>query len=128
MSASDPKRTLGRTIIELRVRRTECGCYSARERHGMALWREGLFAWMMKSSESAMEFFKLPTNRVDRAGQPTADLMSVFRAFTRIQKCRPAPERRPGALRCSEARGPRRTERRPLNVGQAQSTPLRAQG
>ena len=30
---------------------------------GMALWREKLFAWMLKSSESAMEFFKLPTNR-----------------------------------------------------------------
>ena len=35
---------------------------------GMALWRERLFAWMMKSSESAMEFFKLPTNRVVELG------------------------------------------------------------
>ena len=35
---------------------------------GMALWREKLFAWMMKSSESAMEFFKLPTNRVIELG------------------------------------------------------------
>ncbi|HYC95205.1 MAG TPA: potassium transporter Kup [Sphingomicrobium sp.] len=35
---------------------------------GMALWRERLFAWMMKSSESAMEFFKLPTNRVIELG------------------------------------------------------------
>jgi KUP system potassium uptake protein len=35
---------------------------------GMALWREKLFAWMMKSSESAMEFFKLPTNRVVELG------------------------------------------------------------
>src|SRR5205823_874427 len=35
------------------------------QRHpGMALWREKLFALMLKSSESAMEFFKLPTNRV----------------------------------------------------------------
>jgi KUP system potassium uptake protein len=34
----------------------------------MALWRERLFAWMMKSSESAMEFFKLPTNRVVELG------------------------------------------------------------
>jgi KUP system potassium uptake protein len=40
----------------------------ARERPGMALWREKLFAWMMKSSESAMEFFKLPTNRVIELG------------------------------------------------------------
>jgi KUP system potassium uptake protein len=36
--------------------------------HGMALWREKLFAWMLKSSESAMEFFKLPTNRVVELG------------------------------------------------------------
>jgi KUP system potassium uptake protein len=35
---------------------------------GMALWREKLFSWMLKSSESAMEFFKLPTNRVVELG------------------------------------------------------------
>ena len=35
---------------------------------GMARWRERLFAWMMKGSESAMEFFKLPTNRVVELG------------------------------------------------------------
>ena len=40
----------------------------AKEKPGMALWREKLFAWMMKSSESAMEFFKLPTNRVIELG------------------------------------------------------------
>jgi KUP system potassium uptake protein len=40
----------------------------AKEQPGMALWRERLFAWMMKSSESAMEFFKLPTNRVVELG------------------------------------------------------------
>ncbi len=34
----------------------------------MMLWRESLFAWMTKSSESAMEFFKLPTNRVIELG------------------------------------------------------------
>jgi KUP system potassium uptake protein len=38
------------------------------ERPGMAHWRERLFAWMMKSSESAMEFFRLPTNRVVELG------------------------------------------------------------
>ena len=37
-------------------------------RPGMALWRERLFAWMLKNSESAMEFFKLPTNRVVELG------------------------------------------------------------
>jgi KUP system potassium uptake protein len=41
---------------------------AAREQPGMALWRERLFAWMMKSSESAMEFFGLPTNRVIELG------------------------------------------------------------
>lgn len=35
---------------------------------GMALWREQLFSWMMRTSESAMEFFKLPTNRVVELG------------------------------------------------------------
>jgi len=38
------------------------------KRPGMALWREQLFAWMTKNSESAMEFFKLPTNRVVELG------------------------------------------------------------
>jgi KUP system potassium uptake protein len=35
---------------------------------GMALWRERLFAWMLKLSESAMDYFKLPTNRVVELG------------------------------------------------------------
>jgi len=41
---------------------------ASKRRAGMALWRERLFAWMLKSSESAMEFFKLPTNRVVELG------------------------------------------------------------
>jgi KUP system potassium uptake protein len=41
---------------------------ASRKVAGMALWREKLFAWMLKSSESAMEFFKLPTNRVVELG------------------------------------------------------------
>jgi KUP system potassium uptake protein len=41
---------------------------AARKAPGMALWREKLFALMLKSSESAMEFFKLPTNRVVELG------------------------------------------------------------
>ena len=40
----------------------------ATERAGMALWREKLFAWMMRNAESAMDFFKLPTNRVVELG------------------------------------------------------------
>jgi KUP system potassium uptake protein len=40
----------------------------ATRRAGMAPWRERLFSWMLKSSESAMEFFKLPINRVVELG------------------------------------------------------------
>lgn len=35
---------------------------------GMAIWRERLFAWMVRNAESAMQFFKLPTNRVIELG------------------------------------------------------------
>jgi KUP system potassium uptake protein len=35
---------------------------------GMALWREKLFSWMLRNAESAMEFFKLPPNRVVELG------------------------------------------------------------
>jgi len=35
---------------------------------GMAMWREHLFAWMVRNAESAMEFFKLPVNRVVELG------------------------------------------------------------
>jgi KUP system potassium uptake protein len=38
------------------------------KRPGMAIWRERLFAWMLRNSVSAMEFFKLPTNRVVELG------------------------------------------------------------
>jgi KUP system potassium uptake protein len=40
----------------------------ASDRPGMAIWREKLFAWMLRNAESAMEFFKLPTNRVVELG------------------------------------------------------------
>ena len=40
----------------------------ASSRPGMALWREKLFAWMLRNAESAMEFFRLPTNRVVEVG------------------------------------------------------------
>src|SRR3546814_11440299 len=39
------------------------------ERPGMMLWREKLFAWMLRNAESAMEFFRLPTNRVVEMGR-----------------------------------------------------------
>ncbi len=41
---------------------------ASKDQPGMALWRERLFAWMTKTSESAMELFKLPTNRVVELG------------------------------------------------------------
>jgi KUP system potassium uptake protein len=37
-------------------------------RPGMALWRESLFAWMSRSATSALDFFKLPPNRVVELG------------------------------------------------------------
>ena len=33
------------------------------EEPGMALWREKIFAWMLRNAATAMEFFRLPTNR-----------------------------------------------------------------
>ncbi len=40
----------------------------AADRPGMMIWREKLFAWMLRNAESAMEFFRLPTNRVVELG------------------------------------------------------------
>ncbi|MET0308519.1 MAG: potassium transporter Kup [Sphingomonas sp.] len=40
----------------------------ASSRPGMMIWREKLFAWMLRNAESAMEFFRLPTNRVVELG------------------------------------------------------------
>lgn len=40
----------------------------ASEQPGMALWREKMFAWMLRNSATAMEFFRLPTNRVVELG------------------------------------------------------------
>jgi len=38
------------------------------EKPGMAIWREKLFAWMMRNAVTPMDFFKLPTNRVVELG------------------------------------------------------------
>ncbi|MFV0645850.1 MAG: potassium transporter Kup [Sphingomonadaceae bacterium] len=35
---------------------------------GMAVWRERLFAWMLRNAATAMDFFRLPTNRVVELG------------------------------------------------------------
>ncbi|WP_326525053.1 potassium transporter Kup [Sphingomonas sp.] len=40
----------------------------ASDKPAMMLWREKLFAWMLRNAESAMEFFRLPTNRVVELG------------------------------------------------------------
>ena len=40
----------------------------ASEVKGMAIWREKLFAWMMRNAQSPMEFFCLPPNRVVEMG------------------------------------------------------------
>jgi len=40
----------------------------AARKPGMAVWREHLFFWMLRNAESAMEFFKLPPNRVVELG------------------------------------------------------------
>lgn len=40
----------------------------ASDKPGMALWREKMFAWMLRNSATAMEFFRLPTNRVVELG------------------------------------------------------------
>ena len=41
---------------------------AAKEVAGMALWRERLFAWMVQASESAMDYYRLPANRVVELG------------------------------------------------------------
>jgi len=38
------------------------------EKPGMAVWRERLFAWMMRNAATPMQFFNLPTNRVVELG------------------------------------------------------------
>ena len=76
MEEIDVPRALGKLK---RLRRRQCkmmdtSFFLARQtllassRPGMAIWREKLFAWMLRNAESAMEFFKLPTNRVVELG------------------------------------------------------------
>jgi KUP system potassium uptake protein len=38
------------------------------KRPGMAIWRERLFAWMLRNAATPMDFFRLPTNRVVELG------------------------------------------------------------
>jgi KUP system potassium uptake protein len=38
------------------------------KRPGMAMWREGLFAWMSRNARSATAYFRIPPNRVVELG------------------------------------------------------------
>ncbi len=38
------------------------------EKPGMPIWREKIFAWMLRNAATAMDFFRLPTNRVVELG------------------------------------------------------------
>jgi len=38
------------------------------DKPGMPIWREKIFAWMLRNAATAMEFFRLPTNRVVELG------------------------------------------------------------
>ena len=38
------------------------------DKPGMPIWREKIFAWLLRNSATAMDFFKLPTNRVVELG------------------------------------------------------------
>ncbi len=40
----------------------------ASDNPGMPIWREKIFAWMLRNAATAMEFFRLPTNRVVELG------------------------------------------------------------
>ncbi|WOE76638.1 potassium transporter Kup [Alterisphingorhabdus coralli] len=40
----------------------------ASEKPKMAIWREKIFAWMLRNSAGPMDFFRLPTNRVVELG------------------------------------------------------------
>lgn len=38
------------------------------DKPGMPIWREKIFAWMLRNAATAMDFFRLPTNRVVELG------------------------------------------------------------
>nr|WP_230080044.1 potassium transporter Kup [Alteripontixanthobacter maritimus] len=38
------------------------------DKPGMPIWREQIFSWMLRNAATAMEFFRLPTNRVVELG------------------------------------------------------------
>ncbi|MEC7889037.1 MAG: potassium transporter Kup, partial [Pseudomonadota bacterium] len=40
----------------------------ASDKPGMPIWREKIFSWMLRNAATAMDFFRLPTNRVVELG------------------------------------------------------------
>jgi KUP system potassium uptake protein len=74
MEESDIPAALARVRCGADIRMMETSFFLARQtliaarRPGMAAWREKLFAWMLRNAEGAMEFFKLPANRVVELG------------------------------------------------------------
>ncbi|MBL8643800.1 MAG: potassium transporter Kup [Rhodospirillaceae bacterium] len=69
-----PSALKGAAALGLEPQEMETSYFLGREtlipsaRPGMALWRESLFAWMTRTATSAMDYFKLPPNRVVELG------------------------------------------------------------
>jgi KUP system potassium uptake protein len=74
MEESDLPEALGRVSCGRDIRMMETSFFLSRQtliaarKRGMPVWREHLFSWMLRNAESAMEFFKLPPNRVVELG------------------------------------------------------------
>jgi len=74
MEDTDIPAALGSVACGPNVRMMETSFFLSRQtliasaRPGMAVWRERLFGWMLRNAESAMEFFRLPPNRVVELG------------------------------------------------------------
>ncbi|MEA3008340.1 MAG: system potassium uptake protein [Sphingomonadales bacterium] len=74
MEDSDLPAALGTVSCGRDIRMMETSFFLSRQtliasrKPGMAIWREHLFSWMLRNAESAMEFFRLPPNRVVELG------------------------------------------------------------
>ena len=61
---------------------------------GMALWRERLFAWMMRNAESPMGYFCLPPHRVvELWGHRSKSNAQSLRHLTPVDRASTSPER-----------------------------------
>jgi len=74
MPPGEPAALIGISAFSPPIKMMDTSFFLARQtllpssRPGMAIWREKLFAWMLRNAEIAMEFFRLPTNRVVELG------------------------------------------------------------